>query len=864
MTQFWAFYLPQFHPIPENDAWWGEGFTEWTNVRSAEPQFKGHQQPKIPLSGGYYDLRDPDVMLRQAELARGYGINGFVFYHYWFQGKRLLETPVQSILEDRRFTMPFCFCWANESWTRRWDGKESDVLLEQSYSPEDDRAHIRELLPIFKDKRYLKHQGRPVLQVYRSEELPDAVKTAALWRTEVKKAGFPDLYLLRVEGITADIDPLSHGFDAAVEFAPDWRCLTRRVYLDKNSCWSQEQEGALAGTLKNRVFLYDDVVKAMLAKKKPDYKRYYGVFPAWDNTARRQQHNATIIHQESPESYQHYLQEVVTRTCREFEDDDRFIFINAWNEWGEGCHLEADSQHGTGFLEATLRMSDLSEINSGKRTVLKASLKESLSEKVPTGDNSEIDDCCRLTAEAFKIKLAGEREEGERKLQEIWEARLWFEQQYENLKQSRSYLLGYYLTQVLRFNKPGYHLYRLALLPIPERLKKRLKEPAFYVEMLRRGLARTGALGKGLSAKYRRRTSKPIEINQQPWSGPLVSVIVTCYNYGAYLKPVLSCLEVQSWQNFEIILIDDGSTDPETVAQVEELKKNESANFKVMQQPNQGVIAARNNAIARARGKYIFPLDADDTIEKTFLEKCLLLLENSPEHTFAYTWTNSTGADDFIWETRESSPAYSLEENRMGYAVFRKTAFDQVGGYNPVMAGGYEDWELCVNLVAHGYVGRVIREPLYNYYVKPGARNYHAIKKHEDLKSRIESLHGATIKGQEKRLLKLAQQSYRVNDSLINLGGGARAQGRFFLLDLYKDSKIEAALLQEVLQRVENSSAKVLLTLNIRWREFFIDQNLDNLFVYYPEEYHPEHDIKPFYNYLEQRYQAQRVALDEL
>ena len=197
-------------------------------------------------------------------------------------------------------------------------------------------------------------------------------------------------------------------------------------------------------------------------------------------------------------------------------------------------------------------------------------------------------------------------------------------------------------------------------------------------------------------------------------------MIVTCYNYGAYLSSVLSCLESQSWQNFEIILIDDGSTDPETVARIEELKKLTSANFTVMQQPNQGVIAARNHAIAQARGKYIFPLDADDTIEKTFLEKCLLFLENSPEHFFAYTWTKSTGADEFIWETRDSSPAFSLEENRMGYAVFRKTAFTQVGGYNPVMAGGYEDWEFCVNLVAHGYIGRVIREPLYNYYVKPG------------------------------------------------------------------------------------------------------------------------------------------------
>ena len=355
MTQLWAFYLPQFHPIVENDVWWGKGFTEWSNVRTAEAQFAGHQQPKTPLNANYYDLGDGKVMVQQAALARRYGIHGFVFYHYWFQGKRLLETPVKSILENRRFSMPFCFCWANESWTRRWDGMESDILIRQTYSPEDDLQHIRKLLPIFKDERYFKHQGRPVLVVYRSEELPDAGQTAALWRAEVKKAGFPDLYLLRVEGITAEINPLIHGFDAAVEFAPDWRCLTRRVYLDQQGCWSPEQDGALSGTVKNRVFLYEDVVQAMLAKKRPDYKRYYGVFPAWDNTARRQQHSATIIHNATPEGYQHFLEQVVARTRKEFDEDDRLIFVNAWNEWGEGCHLEPDSRYGTGFLEASRR-----------------------------------------------------------------------------------------------------------------------------------------------------------------------------------------------------------------------------------------------------------------------------------------------------------------------------------------------------------------------------------------------------------------------------------------------------------------------------------------------------------------------------
>ncbi len=386
----------------------------------------------------------------------------------------------------------------------------------------------------------------------------------------------------------------------------------------------------------------------------------------------------------------------------------------------------------------------------------------------------------------------------------------------------------------------------------------------FKTNNLQLWLLRLVAVWKTFLAKVRKRLTKPIVINQQPWSGPLVSVIVTCYNYGAYLDQVLGCLEAQSWPNFEIILIDDGSTDPETIAQVDALKKLQQPNFKVMQQPNQGVIAARNNAIAQARGKYIFPLDADDAIDKLFLEKCLLFLENSPEHFFVYTWTNSTGAAEFIWETRDSLPSYTLEENRMGYAVFRKAAFSQVGGYNPVMAGGYEDWELCVNLVTHGYVGRVIREPLYNYYVKPGARNFHAIKKHEALKLKIGDLHRETIKVQEKRLLELAHQPYLINHSLVNLVADNRVEEKSILLDLYNNDRVTPAVLKDILLWVESSSVSVLLTLDHCWSEFFILPVPDNLFVYYPEEYHPEHDVEPFYNYLQQRYQPQRVALCEL
>ncbi len=357
MTKLWSFYLPQFHPIPENNIWWGEGFTEWSNVRTVKPQFLKHYQPHRPISdsyAGYYDLRDPQVLVRQALLARRFGIHGFVFYHYWFSGKRLLETPVNALLENSNFTMPFCLCWANEGWSRRWDGLDQDLLMPQSYSEEDDVEQIRYLLPIFKDKRYFKHQGRPVFIVYRSEQLPDPQRTVARWRHEARKAGFEDLYLIRVEGFQADFDPSQHGFDAAIEFAPDWRCLQRRVYLNSDNSWSENAESVNTGTVDNRVFLYDDVVKAMLAKENAPYVRYNGVFPAWDNFARRQKlGGGTIIHASTPDKYQIFLKTVIKNTRAHFPEEDRLIFINAWNEWGEGCHLEPDQKNGYKYLRAT-------------------------------------------------------------------------------------------------------------------------------------------------------------------------------------------------------------------------------------------------------------------------------------------------------------------------------------------------------------------------------------------------------------------------------------------------------------------------------------------------------------------------------
>jgi lipopolysaccharide biosynthesis protein len=218
-----CFYLPQYHPIPENNQWWGKVFTEWTNVAKAKALFPGHYQPRIPADLGFYDLRLPEVREQQAELARANGIFGFCYYHYWFNGHRLLQSSFDAVLSSGKPDFPFCLCWANENWTRAWNGGDRELLMGQNYSHTDDVAHIRSLIPAFMDDRYIRVIGRPLFLVYRPEKMPNPQQTAEIWREEALRAGVGDLYLAKVEGHAKGIYPDTLGFDATVEFAPDWR-----------------------------------------------------------------------------------------------------------------------------------------------------------------------------------------------------------------------------------------------------------------------------------------------------------------------------------------------------------------------------------------------------------------------------------------------------------------------------------------------------------------------------------------------------------------------------------------------------------------------------------------------------------------
>ncbi len=350
-----AFFLPQFHPIAENDEWWGKGFTEWTNVAKGRPQFKGHHQPHLPADLGFYDLRLPETRRAQAELAREYGVHGFCYYHYWFNGRRVLERPVNDILSSGEPDFPLCLCWANESWTRRWDGSEDQVLLQQQYHREDDIAHLQWLSTAFRDPRYIRIDGKPLFLVYRASHLANVRQTTDNWREEAHRLGIGELFLCGVESFIADKgrEPGPDGFDAKVEFVPEAptfgdplkRGKDRRLRFFNPSYYFDR------GYHRHGVFSYETLVRNALSKPKPAYERFRCVSPDWDNTARRQK-GATIMTGSTPDLYREWLEGALKQTQAQ-PPEHRLVFINAWNEWAEGSHLEPDQRWGRAYLEAT-------------------------------------------------------------------------------------------------------------------------------------------------------------------------------------------------------------------------------------------------------------------------------------------------------------------------------------------------------------------------------------------------------------------------------------------------------------------------------------------------------------------------------
>jgi len=336
-----AFYLPQFHPIPENDAWWGEGFTEWVNVRRARPNFVGHCQPRVPTELGYYDLRDPAVRAAQAELARAHGIHGFCYYYYWFNGRRLLHRPLDEVVQSREPDFPFCVCWANENWTRRWDGGNDELLVAQTYSPENEQRLIADLLPLFRDPRYIRVNSRPLLLVYRANLLPQPRRATDTFRRVARESGEAEPYLAMVH-VPQMPSPGELGFDAGVEFPPhSTEVSTLTEHVEK-----------LNPNFTGDVWDYISAARYAIARPPTAFPLFRGVMVGWDNTPRLQNIGQVFVNAH-PENYRRWLSAAIAQARSSRPQGERIVFINAWNEWGEGCYLEPDAQFGRGFLEAT-------------------------------------------------------------------------------------------------------------------------------------------------------------------------------------------------------------------------------------------------------------------------------------------------------------------------------------------------------------------------------------------------------------------------------------------------------------------------------------------------------------------------------
>jgi hypothetical protein len=343
MARLIALYLPQFHPIPENDEWWGKGFTEWTNTAKAKPLFRGHYQPHVPADLGFYDLRVPETRAAQAELAREYGVEAFCYYHYWFAGRRIIERPFNEVLNSGQPDFPFCLCWANQTWTGIWHGAPDRVLIEQTYPGLDDhRAHFETLLPAFRDPRHVKVDGKPLFSIYRPLEVPEIAKVTQFWRELAVAAGLRGLYLVGLQRLA---NPAALGLDA---------CMTG--HLPERRPWISKRRPIkwLLGKYREKtgrpsIYRYEDVMDEFWPPTPQGIVDFPCLIPNWDNTPRSGT-NGLVLHGSTPDLFRRHVRDVVER-IRGRPRDRNLVFIKSWNEWAEGNHLEPDLKFGRRYLE---------------------------------------------------------------------------------------------------------------------------------------------------------------------------------------------------------------------------------------------------------------------------------------------------------------------------------------------------------------------------------------------------------------------------------------------------------------------------------------------------------------------------------
>lgn len=377
MTKVIAFYLPQFHDIPENDEWWGKGFTEWTNVKAAHPLFEGHEQPRVPLGNKYYNLLDDTVKVWQAKIAREHGIYGFCYYHYWFGGKMLLQKPMEQMLANKNIDIPFCVCWANEPWTKAWVN-ETKVLIPQKYGDESEwKRHFDYLLPFLLDERYITEDGCPLVVIYRPEVIPRLNEMLSLWNSLAVEKGLPGLVFAYQQVVRDWAGGSDEAFRYHIEYQPSI-AMMRSLGMLPSSLSPFENRSHALRALKNRVstvvekalgidvsqklaslrkagrdapqlFDYDELWSQILNNPPLTEKSIPGAFVDWDNTPRKGVKGDVVLGG-TPEKFERYFSELLEKSRREYGSP--FVFVNAWNEWAEGTYLEPDETWGLGYLKA--------------------------------------------------------------------------------------------------------------------------------------------------------------------------------------------------------------------------------------------------------------------------------------------------------------------------------------------------------------------------------------------------------------------------------------------------------------------------------------------------------------------------------
>ncbi len=344
-----AFYLPQFHPIPENDVWWGKGFTEWTNVGKAKPLFRGHYQPHLPTELGYYDLRVPETRNAQAELAKEYGIEGFCYWHYWFgNGKRLLERPFNEVVNSKEPDFPFCLAWANETWKGFAHGLTNrNILIEQTYPGKlDYEEHFNALLPAFKDKRYIKVHNRLLFLVYRPFELPNAKEFMSFWQQLAQEHGLEGFYFVGQTNFVEERERvLNLGFDAVNVVRLNDYVRLEYPFLLRGMRWVNRKFRKIP-----YVFSYEKVMKFFTGKEAEELSCMPTIVPGWDHSPRSGREGLVYINT-TPELFGKHVEQVFEHV-KDKPIEDRIVFIKSWNEWAEGNYLEPERRYGRGFLEA--------------------------------------------------------------------------------------------------------------------------------------------------------------------------------------------------------------------------------------------------------------------------------------------------------------------------------------------------------------------------------------------------------------------------------------------------------------------------------------------------------------------------------